>query len=135
MHEQSNGIFGFLLWLVWIVIVVLVLGGLAYLFVGGSTLFNTSEDSSVVVYRQLSDDGVVALSGSIVMPSSCYRLELETIAGKLSETLDFSFNNIINCDTNKEGRVPETFFTEFSGTKDTEIIVYVEGVRQKVIIK
>lgn len=126
----------FILWLAWVVIVVLVLGGAAYLFVGGSRLFSDVNTLPTVVYRQINtNSNTVAVNGSIVMPTSCYRLELDTQGDTGERVLDFTLQKHEGCKDNINNAVPETFFTEFVGDEYTKVRVVVEGVEQRVILR
>ena len=133
---ETNGVFGFVLWLVWIAIVTLVLGGVAYLFVGGSSFFSSVNSTPVVLYRQLdTDSAMVSVRGSIVLPSACDRLELDTKGDTKEVALNFTLRGAEDCIPDVEGQVPETFFTEFNGDNYTRLRVIVDGVEQEVIIK
>ncbi|MCD5384355.1 MAG: hypothetical protein LRZ97_00375 [Candidatus Pacebacteria bacterium] len=134
--EETGGFMSFILWLAWVVIVVLVLGGAAYLFVGGSRLFSDVNTLPIVVYRQINtNSNTVAVNGSIVMPTSCYRLELDTQGDTGERVLDFTLQKHEGCKDNINNAVPETFFTEFVGDEYTKVRVVVEGVEQRVILR
>jgi hypothetical protein len=135
---HNNNFFGFVLWLLWVAIATLVLGGMAYLFVGGSSFFSEYNSVPVVLYRQINNDiGTVAVNGSIVIPSKCHRLGVESYGDALRQVLDFSIYKESGCidDIESSDPVPETFFVEFAGGIDTEIQVLLDSIEQQVIIK
>jgi len=135
-NKETSGVFGFVLWLVWLAIVVLVLGGVAYLFVGGSSFFNKVNTTPVVLYRQLdADKAMVSIRGSIVMPSECYKLELDTAGDTKEKVLNFNLQSTEGCVPEVDSTVPETFFTEFNGDIYTKLRVRVDSVEQRVVIR
>ena len=114
----------------------MVLGGIAYLFVGGSSFFNDYNSAPVVVYRQVNDStGTVAINGSIVMPTACHRLDLDITGDVITRVLNFVIKSEDGCALHNNSPVPETFLAEFVGDNSTTVRVIVDSVEQKVILK
>ncbi len=128
-------LFNFILWLLWIIIVVIILGGAIYLFVGGSVLFDKDRSEPIVIYRQISDDSFVSITGSILMPTRCHNLHIDSIGDANIMTLQLEFNRLSDCDDEGELGLPETFFTEFKGGENTKINLTVNGINKEIIIK
>lgn len=132
--KEGQPILGFILWLVWIVAATLVLGGIVYLFVGGSRLFTRQVTTPIIAYRQV-DNGNVTLSGSLVLSSACEQLHLESTGDTVLQELSFTSVLIEGCSMDGRGGVPETFFIEFRGDEQTLVQARVDGIKRNVIIK
>ena len=132
----KQNIVDFLIWLLWPAAVILILSTAVYLFVGGSTLFTNGNTLPIVAYRQVSD-GVVTLSGSMMMPSVCSRLNVQTAGDASAQELNFSFNNLDECTEESVGSdgLPETFLVSFDGDEQTQVRARVMGDSREIIIK
>ncbi len=133
-NNNNGGMLNFILWLVWIAVATIVLGGVVYLFVGGSTLFAQPSTEPIVAYRQVSDENVT-LTGSIVLSSACEQLHLENAGDTSLQELSFTFEQIERCTTEADGGVSETFFIEFAGDESTEVQARVNGIKREIFIK
>ncbi len=136
IDNTKNNFYGFILWLLWIIIVTIVLGSIAYLFIGGSKFFNKYNSPPIVVYKQIDEQkGLVSVNGSVVLPSQCDRLKLEVVGTLQDRILNFNIEKDKDCTLKGDTSIPQTFFTEFTGNKDTNIRITIDNIEQEVILK
>jgi len=133
---NTSGMLGFVMWLLWVTMATLVLGGVAYLFIGGSTFFSKDNTEPIVVYRQI-QQGTVSLTGSVLLPSECSRLKIddEVKSDKSLYRLNLIFEPVDGCNESLSKGIPETFFVQFEGDNNTEIIAFANGIKKRIIIK
>jgi len=133
-QQEQHTFLSFVAWLVWVAAATVVLGGVAYLFVGGSVLFSQQNTAPIVAYRQLGAASI-SLTGSVVLQSSCEQLHLANTGDALLQKLDFMIREVSDCNAIHTGNIPETFFIELEGDGDTKIEAMVNGVKRAIIIK
>jgi len=135
INGRKWNVVGFILWLIWVAVVVIILGGVVYLFVGGSTLFANVNTNHIIAYRQISYDKI-SLTGSVMLPSQCHKLKVHTMGDSKQQEIGFIFDKFCECEPEDNcSPMNETFFTEIDGDEDTEITASIDGYKKEIIIK
>ena len=133
--ETGEGFLEFVLWLLWVAVATTILGGVVYLFVGGSSFFSGYNTRPIVLYSHINNDRL-SLSGSILSSDPCALLVVDTLGTRKHYDIAITTVQDTNCTTPSTGTDSlRSFFVEVAGDSTTTLSVFVDGVKRSIIVK